>query len=94
MSAKFRGRRWNLHRARDQLNIYLNILGFGKGGSRKYKVPADEPEGWPDEVSFINFEQPSYAKLNTVNTVIESNANDHTSLDVEVEEEGQILQNH
>ena len=97
MSAKLRGRQRNLNRARDQLNIYLNILGFGKGGSRKYKVPAVEPEGWPDEVSFINFEHPSYAKLNTVNTVIESilsfhgyDANDHTSLDAEVEEEKQV----
>ena len=60
-------------------------------------MPADEPEGWPDEVSFINFEHPSYAKLNTVNTVIESilsfhgyDANDHTSLDAEVEEEKQV----
>ena len=35
MSAKFRGRRWNLNRARDQPNIYLDILGFGKGGRQK-----------------------------------------------------------
>ena len=51
--------RWNLNRARDQLNIYLNILGFRKGGSRKYKASAVESEGWPDEISFINFEHPS-----------------------------------
>ena len=28
MFAKFKGRRWTLERARDQLQIYLNILGF------------------------------------------------------------------
>ena len=88
MFAKFKGRRWTLNRARDQLNIYLNILGFGKGGSRKYKVPTDEPEGWPDEHSFVNFEHPSYAKLNTVNDILESilsfhgsDANNHPSLE-------------
>ena len=72
MFAQFKGRRWTLGRARDQLLIYLNILGFGKGGSRKYKVAEDELEGWPDEHSFVEFAHPSYAKLSTINDIIES----------------------
>jgi hypothetical protein len=72
MFVKFKGRRWTLQRARDQLQIYLNILGFGKGGSRKYKNLDDEPEGWPDEHSFVDFLHPSYAKLDTVNDIIAS----------------------
>ena len=72
MFAKFRGRRWTLQRARDQLQTYLNILGFGKGGSRKFKNEEDEPEGWPDEHSFVDFQHPSYAKLETVNDIIAS----------------------
>ena len=77
MFAKFKGRRWTLGRARDQLLIYLNILGFGKGGSRKYRVREDEPEGWPDEHSFVEFDHPSYAKLSTINDIIESLLNFH-----------------
>jgi hypothetical protein len=94
MFAKFKGCRWTLQRARDQLQIYLNILGFGKGGSRKYRVEADEPEGWPDEISFVDFLHPSYAKLSAVNDIIESifsfhgyDANTHPSLEDDDEEE-------
>ena len=94
MFAKFKGHHWNLERARDQLQIYLNILGFGKGGSRKYRVEADEPEGWPDEHSFVDFLHPSYAKLSVVNDIIESilnfhgyDANTHPSLEDDDEEE-------
>ena len=97
MFAKFKGRRWTLERARDQLQIYLNILGFGKGGSRKYRVEADEPEGWPDEISFVDFLHPSYAKLSAVNDIVESilgfhgyDANIHPSLeDDDLEDETQ-----
>ena len=49
MFVRFKSCRWTLDRDRDQLAIYLNLLGFGKGGSRKYNVAEDEPEGWPDE---------------------------------------------
>ena len=31
MKVKFRGRLWTLQKARDQLSVYLNILGFVKG---------------------------------------------------------------
>jgi hypothetical protein len=35
------------------------------------RVAALEPEGWPDEHSFVAFEHPSYANLNTANDIIE-----------------------
>ena len=72
MKVKFKGRLWTLQKARDQLSIYLNILGFGKGGTKKFKVVSDEPDGWPDEQSFEAFEHPSYANMSTVNDIIES----------------------
>ena len=77
MKVKFKGRRWNISAAREQLTIYLNILGFGKGGTRKYKDPADEPEGWPDEHSFLTFEHPAYSKLAIANDIIESLLHHH-----------------
>ena len=70
MSSRFKSSRWTLEKARDQLQMVLNIVGFGKGGSRKYRVEADEPEGWPDEHSFVDFVHPSYAKLDVVNDII------------------------
>ena len=72
MKVKFKGRRWNIKAAREQLTIYLNILGFGKGGTRKYKEPTDEPDGWPDEHVFVTFEHPAYSKLDMANHIIES----------------------
>ena len=72
MKVKFRGHLWTLQKARDQLSIYLNILGFGKGGTRKFKEAADEPDSWPDEHAFESFEHPSYANMATINDVIES----------------------
>ena len=44
--------RLQIKKPRDQLSIYLNILGFGKGGTMKFKEAADEPDGWPDEHAF------------------------------------------
>jgi hypothetical protein len=77
MKVKFKGRRWNIQAAREHLTIYLNILGFGKGGTRKYKEPTDEPDGWPDEHAFVTFEHPAYSKLDMANDIIESLLHHH-----------------
>ena len=69
---KFRGRRWNIKIAREQLAIILNILGFGKGGTKQYQKAADEPAGWPDEHSFVTFTNPANANLKTASDIIES----------------------
>ena len=70
ISVKFKGRYWTHEKARSQLSIYMNILGFGKGGAKKYKKAGDEPSGWPDEHSFVDFHHPSYAKIDTINDII------------------------
>ena len=41
MKSKFKGKKWLLLTARDELTICPNILGFGKGGVLKYRVEAD-----------------------------------------------------
>ena len=70
--AKFQGRLWTAQKARSELTKILGILGFGKGGPRRFKVVSDEPEGWPDDISFETFEHPSYATLKTTNDIIKS----------------------
>ena len=72
MEVKFKGQLWTAQKARKQLNMYLNILGFGKTGTKKFTEPADEPAGWPEEHSFETFGHPSYANINVINDVIES----------------------
>ena len=72
MKVKFKGRLWTVQKARDQLSTYLNIIGFGKGWTKKFREAADEPDGWPDEHSFEAFEHPSYANMNVVNDILES----------------------
>ena len=69
---KFKGRLWTAQKARTELTKILGILGFCKGGPKKFKVMSDEPEGWPDAYSFETFEHPSYANLKTTNDIIES----------------------
>ena len=69
---KFKGRLWTTLKAREELGIILSILGFGKGGSRKFNIAADEPAGWPDEHSFETFEHPSHTSLKVANEIIES----------------------
>ena len=50
----------------------MNILGFGKAGSKKYKVKEDMPDGWPDSLSFELFLHPSKARFGECNEIIES----------------------
>ena len=68
---KFKGCRWELQAAREQLSIMLNNLGFGKGRTIKLREASHESEGCPDEHSFVAFEHPSYANLTTASEVIE-----------------------
>ena len=77
MEVKFKGQLWTTKKARTQLSTYLNILGFGKKGSRKFKEANDEPAGWPQEHSFETFAHPSYATLDVANDIIESIMNHH-----------------
>ena len=49
----------------------MKSLGFGKGGTKKFKVAAHEPEGSPYEHCFVALEHPSYTNLSTVNDIIE-----------------------
>ena len=72
MEVKFKGQLWTAQKARGQLNLYLNILGFGKTGTKRFKDPTDEPNGWPEEHSFEAFGHPSHANVNVVNDVLES----------------------
>ena len=77
MKVKFKGHKWNHKTARDQLSVFMNVLGFGKGGDRKFKKAEDEPEGWPDEYSFTTFEHPGHASLEMANSIIESLLHHH-----------------
>ena len=72
MEVKFKGQLWTTKKARMQLSTYLNILGFGKKGNKKFKEASDEPAGWPQEHSFETFPHPSYATLDVANDIIES----------------------
>ena len=72
MDVKFKGQLWTHKKARSYLTTCLNILGFGKGGNKKFQNPDDEPEGWPEEHSFESLGHPSHATLNVANDIITS----------------------
>ena len=72
MKVKFKGKLWNHKTARSQLAVYMNVIGFGKGGNRNYGNPDHEPEGWPDEHSFVALEGAGYASVKVASDIIES----------------------
>ena len=68
---KFRGPKWNLEVARDQLMSIMQVHGFCIGGPKKYRNPADKPSGWPSTINFEEVKHPCYLKLDQINTIIE-----------------------
>ena len=69
-------RGWNIEVARENATLYLNILGYGIGGSkslvtRKNKT-SEKPEWWDDANNFDKFTHPSKSKLNVNEDVIAS----------------------
>ena len=69
---KFKGKHWTFETAREQLQIIMNMYGFGYGGMRKYKNEEDMPVGWPSSIPFMSVKHPSYLKICQINTIIES----------------------
>ena len=68
LEVSFKVHLWTAQKARKQ----LNILGFGKTGTTKFKEPSDDPAGWSEEHSFEAFGHPSYVNINVINDVLES----------------------
>ena len=69
-------RGWNNDMVVDQTTLYLNILGYGKGGSKslvdtKFKN-AEKPEWWDDSNNFEKYSHPSKVKMKVNEDVIES----------------------
>ena len=55
--------------ARTYLRKCLNVLGYDRNSFKKYGAENYEPEGWPVEVSWINFKGPSHAKIGEVRLI-------------------------
>ena len=69
-------RGWNNDVVIDQTTLYLNILGYGKGGTKslidtKFKK-ADKPKWWDDANNFEKYSHPSKAKMRVNEDIIES----------------------
>ena len=59
---------FNYEVARTYLRKCLNILGYDRNSFKKYGAGA-EPEGWPVEISWINFKGPSHSKIGEVKLI-------------------------
>ena len=53
------------------LKDILEVEGFGSGSKKCYGRARDEPDSWPDTISWASFKEPSFAKLETCNEIIE-----------------------
>ena len=52
----------------EQLNLYLNLLGYGVGGDKSFVAgtknkDTSKPAWFPDSISFEDYSHPSKAKL-------------------------------
>ena len=68
---KFKSKRWTCKIARKVLKDILKVEGFGSGSKKCYGRARDEPDSWPDTISWASFKGPSFAKLETCNEIIE-----------------------
>ena len=68
---KYKSALWSSTIARKVLKDYLAVEGFEKGSKKCYGRARDEPDSWPDTISWENFKGPSFAKLETCNEIIE-----------------------
>ena len=66
-------RGWNNELAVDQATLHLNFLGYGKGGNKSLvDTVGKKTEWWDDDNNFDKYIQPSKAKMNVSEDVIES----------------------
>ena len=52
LKPRYKSKKWDVHAATHNLKIYMNILGFGYGGWRKYGNEDDKPEFFPISLSW------------------------------------------
>ena len=69
-------RGWNNDVVIDQTTLYLNILGYGKGGTKSFVATklkkAEKPKWWDDANNFEKYSHPSKAKMRVNEDIIES----------------------
>ena len=73
MDIKFKGPSWNYYSARTQLTKYFNFLGFGRAKDTKtYQDLTDEPEWFPDGLSWEIYKHASKSTLANMNLIFKS----------------------
>ena len=68
---------WTKAMVAEQLNLYLNLLGYGVGGDKSFVAGSknkdtSKPAWFPDSISFEDYSHPSKAKLRENEEIIES----------------------
>ena len=63
LTHKFESAAWNWKAARDNLTVYFQVMGFGRGSSKSYGGADCKPEWWPNNTDakllWNNFKHPS-----------------------------------
>ena len=72
LPVQFKSKNWTWKIARQVLSEYLEVEGFGKGSTKRYGKPQDEPENWPDTIGWVGFKGPSHVRLESCNEIIQS----------------------
>ena len=83
LTHKFESAAWNWMVARENLTVYFQVMGFGRGSSKLYGGADCKPEWWPDaEFSWNNFKHPSSTSFENSNFLLRC-IFDHYNIDQE-----------
>ena len=72
LPVKFKSESWTWKIARKVLQEFMEVEGFGRGSAKSYGKFKDEPDDWPDTISWIGFKGPTNVRLESCNEIIQS----------------------
>ena len=72
LPVQFKSKGWDWKIARKVLHDYMGVEGFGKGSAKSYGKFKDQPDNWPDTISWIGFKGPTNLRLDSCNEIIQS----------------------
>ena len=77
LSHKFGSPSWTWSVAQENLKVFFNVMGFGRGSQKEFGKEESRPEWWPEDDSnakliWTNYKHPSYTSLEHCNILFRS----------------------
>ena len=75
LTHKFMGPSWKWNVAQENLQVYFNVMGFGRGSPKEFGKESSKPDWWPQSDSdakllWQNFKHPTYTSFEHCNLLL------------------------